>query len=91
LLGACASQVYRSAAGSGKGKTGKANWAINQIQKLYALESKLKTQTFEVKQQQRQLVAAQLLQQLWDWLEKSKGTIPKESLVGKAISYTQNQ
>ena len=75
----------------GKGKTGKADWAINQIQKLYALESKLKTQTFEVKQQQRQQVAALLLKQLWDWLEKSKDTIPKESLVGKAISYTQNQ
>lgn len=75
----------------GKGKTGKADWALNQIQKLYALESKLKTQSFEVKQQQRQLVAAPLLQQLWDWLEKSKDTIPKESLVGKAISYTQNQ
>jgi hypothetical protein len=25
----------------GKGKTGKADWAINQIQKLFALESKL--------------------------------------------------
>jgi transposase len=69
----------------GKGKTGKADWAINQIQKLYALESKLKTQTFEVKQQQRQQVAALLLKQLWDWLEKSKDTIPKESLVGKAV------
>lgn len=75
----------------GKGKTGKADWAINQIQKLYALESKLKTQTFEVKQQQRQQLAAPLLKQLWDWLEKSKDTVPKESLVGKAISYTQNQ
>jgi transposase len=75
----------------GKGKTGKSDWAINQIQKLYALESKLKTQPFEVKQQQRQTVAAPLLQQLWEWLEKSKDTIPKESLVGKAIGYTQNQ
>jgi transposase len=72
-------------------RVGKADWAINQIQKLYALESKLKTQSFEVKQQQRQQVAAPLLKQLWDWLEKSKDTIPKESLVGKAISYTQNQ
>jgi transposase len=57
----------------GKGKTGKADWAINHIQKLYAL------------------LAAPLLKQLWDWLEKSKDTIPKESLVSKAISYTQKQ
>jgi transposase len=69
----------------GKGKTGKADWALKQIQKLYALESKLKTQSFEVKQQQRQQVAAPQLQQLWDCLEKSKDTIPKESLVGKAV------
>ncbi len=75
----------------GKGKTGKADWALNQIQKLYALESKLKTQTFEVKQQQRQQLAAPLLKQLWDWLEKSKETVPKESAVGKAIYYAQNQ
>jgi transposase len=75
----------------GKGKTGKADWAINQIQKLYALESKLKTQSAQIKQQQRQQLAAPLLKQLWDWLEKSKDTIPKESLVSKAISYTQKQ
>ena len=75
----------------GKGKTGKADWALNHIQKLYALESKLKTQSFEVKQQQRQQVATPLLKQLWDWLEKSKDTVPKESAVGKAITYTQNQ
>lgn len=75
----------------GKGKTGKADWALNHIQKLYALESKLKHQSFEVKQQQRQQVAAPLLKQLWDWLEKSKDTVPKESAVGKAIYYSQNQ
>jgi hypothetical protein len=75
----------------GKGKTGKADWAMNHIQKLYALESKLKTQDAKIKYQQRQLIAATLLQQLWEWLEKSKDTILKESLLGKAISYTQNQ
>jgi len=75
----------------GKGKTGKADWALNQIQKLYALESKLKTQTFEVKQQQRQQLAAPLLKQMWDWLEKSKETVPENSAVGKAIYYAQNQ
>jgi len=75
----------------GKGKTGKADWAINHIQKLYALESKLKTKAAEVKYQQRQEVAKPLLQQLWDWLEKSKDTIPQESLLGKAITYSQNQ
>uniref|UniRef100_UPI00404875CE IS66 family transposase n=1 Tax=Rheinheimera sp. TaxID=1869214 RepID=UPI00404875CE len=75
----------------GKGKTGKADWAINHIQKLYALESKLKTQSAEVKYRERQKVAKPLLQQLWDWLEKSKDAIPKESLLSKAITYSLNQ
>lgn len=75
----------------GKGKTGKADWAVHHIQKLYALESKLKTMDADIKAQQRQLLAAPLLQQLREWLEKSKDTVPKESLLGKAISYTQNQ
>jgi transposase len=75
----------------GKGKTGKADWAINHIQKLYALESKLKTKAAEVKYQQRHDVAKPLLQQLWDWLEKSKDAIPTESALGKAITYSLNQ
>jgi transposase len=75
----------------GKGKTGKADWALNLIQKLYALESKLKTKDADTKYQQRQQLAAPLLQQLWEWLEKSKDTIPQESLLGKAINYTLNQ
>ena len=28
---------------------------------------------------------------MWDWLEKSKETVPKESAAGKAIYYSQNQ
>jgi transposase len=75
----------------GKGKAGKADWAMNHIQKLYALESKLKSKDADIKYQQRQQIAAPLLQQLWEWLEKSKDTIPQESYLGKAISYTQNQ
>lgn len=75
----------------GKGKTGKADWAINHIQKLYALESKLKSKDADTKYQQRQQFAAPLLQQLWEWLEKSKDTIPQESYLGKAIHYTLNQ
>lgn len=75
----------------GKGKTGKADWAINHIQKLYALESKSKSKDADIKCQERQQIAAPLLQQLWEWLEKSKDTIPQESLLGKAINYTLNQ
>lgn len=48
----------------GKGKTRKAYWAINHVQKLYVLESKLKTKAAEVKYQQRQDVAKPLLEPL---------------------------
>jgi transposase len=74
-----------------KGKAGKADWALNHIQKLYTLESKLKSKEADTKYQQRQQFAAPLLLQLWEWLEKSKDCHPKESYLGKDISYTQNQ
>ncbi|MCS4308601.1 hypothetical protein M2404_002958 [Rheinheimera pacifica] len=44
-----------------------------------------------MKHQQRQDIAKPLLHQLRDWLEKSKDTIPAESALGKAITYSLNQ
>jgi hypothetical protein len=37
-----------------KGKTGKANWALNHIQKLYRIETKIKGETTEKKYRIRQ-------------------------------------
>ncbi|MCD8558210.1 MAG: IS66 family transposase, partial [Shewanella xiamenensis] len=63
----------------GKGKTGKADVALNHIQKLYALESKLKTAPPDKKYEARQTLAKPLLAQFKSWLDKSSESVTKES------------
>jgi len=74
-----------------KGKTGKANWALNHIQKLYRLETKIKDKTPEEKHRIRQAEAIPLLTQFKDWLDKSALHVPPKTALGKAISYSLNQ
>ncbi|HCW4482575.1 TPA: IS66-like element ISAba24 family transposase, partial [Acinetobacter baumannii] len=68
----------------GKGKTGKADVALNHIQKLYALESQLKTVPPDKKYDARQTLAKPLLEQFKSWLDKSSESVTKESLLGAA-------
>lgn len=75
----------------GKGKTGKADVALNHIQKLYALESKLKTVPPDKKYEARQTLAKPLLDQFKSWLDKSSESVTKEGLLGAAITYSLNQ
>ncbi|WP_114327582.1 IS66 family transposase [Candidatus Colwellia aromaticivorans] len=72
-----------------KGKTGKANMALNHIQKLYRLEIQLKDKTSEEKYQGRQEKAKPLLAQFYQWLEKTN--VPPKTALGKAIQYCKNQ
>lgn len=74
-----------------KGKTGKANWALNQIQKLYRIETLYKDSTPAQRQRQRQVHSGPLLDELRRWLEKSQQHVPPQSSLGKAISYSLNQ
>lgn len=74
-----------------KGKTGKANWALNHIQKLYRIETLNKDSSAEVRRQQRQLHSRPLLDELHRWLEKSQQHVPPKSSLGKAIGYCLNQ
>jgi len=72
-----------------KGKTGKANMALNHIQKLYRLEIALKDKTTDEKYQARQEKAKPLLAQFYQWLEKAN--VPPKTALGKAIQYSKNQ
>ena len=74
-----------------KGKTGKANWALNHIQKLYRIETKIKGKTATEKKAIRQKESAPLLNQYKTWLETSLLTTLPKSTLGKAISYNLNQ
>jgi len=74
-----------------KGKTGKADWAINHIKKLYRIEAEIKQKTAEEKQTIRQVQSVALLKQFKTWLDKSALQIPPKSAVGKAIAYSLRQ
>ena len=74
-----------------KGKTGKANWALNHIQKLYRIETRIKDKTALEKQAIRKKESEPLLNQYKAWLEKSLlNTLPKSKL-GEALNYSLNQ
>ncbi len=73
----------------GKGKTGKADTALAKIQKLYALETRLKGKSAEEKVAERQEVAKPMLDDLHKWLTSQK--VVESSQLGKAIKYTVGQ
>lgn len=74
-----------------KGKTGKANWAINHIAKLYKIEKEFKGHSPEEKHRIRQAQSRPLLEAYKDWLDKSVLQVPPSTALGKAIQYSLNQ
>lgn len=74
-----------------KGKSGKADMALNQIQQLYAIERRIKDKTPQEKQSIRQEKAVPLLNKLRTWLEKSSLQLPPKSKMGEAVNYSLNQ
>ncbi len=74
-----------------KGKTGKADWAVNHIQKLYRIGKAIKGQPAAEKQFARQQQAQPLLDEFKAWLDQSVNQVPPKSAVGKAIGYSLRQ
>jgi transposase len=74
-----------------KGKIGKADWALNHIQKLYAIEKQLADKTPAQRYVLRQEKSAPLLAQFKSWLDKSSHEVPPKSAIGAAIFYCLNQ
>ena len=72
-------------------KTGKADWALSHIQKLYRIEQQIKGSSIEERYQTRQEKSLPLLNQFKIWLDKSISQVLPESLLGKAIDYALNQ
>ncbi len=73
----------------GKGKTGKADVALAKIQKLYALETRLKGKAAQERLTERQKLAKPMLDDLHKWLASQK--VVGSSQLGKAIKYTTGQ
>ena len=74
-----------------KGKTGKADWAINHLRKLYRIEADIKHKHPTDKQAEREAKATPLLVEFKAWLDRSAQQVPPKSAVGKAIAYSLGQ
>jgi transposase len=74
-----------------KGKTGKADWAINQIRKLYAVEKQAKALDPEARQALREEKSRPLITQLRTWLDTSLDQVIPKSTLGKALHYLDGQ
>ena len=72
-------------------KLTKAQNALNQIGKLYAIERKIKHESHAERYRARQAYAIPVLNKLKEWLEKNLTQVLKGGLTYKAIQYTLNQ
>ncbi len=70
-----------------KGKTGRADMALNLINKLYGIERDLKDADDAKRLETRQSQSQAVLSQLKTWLDKTLGQITPQSALGKAVSY----
>ncbi|WPE25195.1 IS66 family transposase ISPsy5 [Pseudomonas hunanensis] len=70
-----------------KGKTGRADIALNLINKLYGIERDLKDASDEQRHQGRQQDSLPILAQLHGWLEKTQPQVTAQNALGKAVGY----
>jgi transposase len=70
-----------------KGKTGRADIALNLINKLYGIERDLKDASEEQRHQGRQQDSLPILAQLHGWLEKTQPQVTAQNALGKAVGY----
>jgi len=75
----------------GKKSSGRADWALNHIQKLYRIEAQIKASEPDNRQKIRQEKSAILLKQFEAWLIKSESQVLAKSKLGEAITYCLNQ
>jgi transposase len=87
-------EATKAAKPQGKGKptkVSKADVALSHINKLYAIERKIKTLSVEERYRIRQELSVPGLNTLKIWLEANAGRVAKGTLTRTAIDYTLNQ
>jgi len=72
-------------------KTGKADQALAFIQKLYAIEKRIKDRPPDERYRIRQLEAVPIIDKLKAWKDKSLATVLPTTALGKALTYLHNQ
>ena len=70
-----------------KGKTGRADIALNLINKLYGIERDLKAGSESERKIGRHEQSLPILAQLKSWIEKTQPQVTAQNALGKAISY----
>ncbi|WP_122521494.1 IS66 family transposase [Pseudomonas viridiflava] len=70
-----------------KGKTGRADIALNLINKLYGIERDLKASSSADRKNGRHEHSLPILAQLKSWIEKTQPQATAQNALGKAISY----
>jgi len=70
-----------------KGKTGRADMALNLIGKLYGIERELKASSDAERHEARQQRSQPILAQLKVWLDKTQPHIAGQTALGKAVNY----
>ena len=70
-----------------KGKCGRADMALNRINKLYSIERDLKDASVVQRHQGRQQHSQSTLAQLQNWLEKMQPQVTAQNVLGKALKY----
>ena len=71
-------------------KTGRAQIALNEIRKLYAVERDIKTLSAAEKYTQRQERAKPVALKLRAWLTRSLPEVAPKTTLGKALRYLDN-
>jgi transposase len=72
-------------------KQSRARQALTQIQALYAIERTLKEASPEERQRVREERSRPVVEKLRGWLDASLGTLPPQTLTGKALAYLDHQ
>jgi transposase len=87
-------EATKAAKPQGKGKpanVSKADVALSHINKLYAIERKIKALSVEERYRIRQELSVPALKTLKTWLEINAGNVAKGTLTRTAMDYTLNQ
>ena len=74
-----------------KGKTAKSDYALKLIGKLYKIERDSKELSTEARRQVRQEQSRPIIDKLYEWMIKTRPTVPPKLALGKALQYLHNQ
>lgn len=75
----------------GRTKTGKAQYALNEIRKLYAIERQIQEKRASEKLSIRQARAGPIMEKLRTWCQTSLQHVPPQTTLGKALGYLDNE